>query len=96
MPDLLKEHIKAILQEEIRKTYPHLLKPVCMYAQIKELLPNHMCTLQVLTEKRQVDSTFPPIPYVPYDSDKKMEVGDIAIICFLYGSTIPYILGKER
>lgn len=96
MPDLLKEHIKVILQEEIRKTYPHILKPVCMYAKIKELLPNNMCTLQVLTEKKQADSTFPPIPYVSYDLEQQVIIGDIVIICFLYGSTIPYILGKER
>lgn len=93
MPDLLKEHVKAVLEEELQKKYPYILHPACMYAEVKEVFSNRTCTIQVLTEQKGQDKTYPSLPYVSCQEEVKL--GDIVVICFLYGGTTPYILGKE-
>ncbi len=95
MSDMMKMFVEQELQNQIKKTYPHMRYPAGLYAKVAAVRQSgelYSVTLKILDKNRQLDSRFPEVPNVK--TDIPILRNDIVVIVFMYGECNPYIIGR--
>ena len=79
--DKLKNYVKTVIKDYLKKELPHTTLPGAMVAVVK-----------ILDRNLQEDKNFPEIPSVA--SNVECEKGELVVVVFLYGIIAPYIVGR--
>lgn len=95
MSDMMKKFVEQELECQIKKNYPHMQYPPCLYAKVmtvREKEERYEVALKILDKNKQSDSRFPEVPGVV--TDIHVQKGDIVVAILLYGECNPYIIGR--
>lgn len=89
--DKLKNFVKTVVQDYLKKELPHTLLPGSAVAMVTKA-EGQTCTLRILDKNLQEDEKIPEIPSV--QSGVQCKRGDLVVVVFLYGFYTPYIVGR--
>lgn len=95
MSEMLKAFVKKELDEQIKKRYPHMRCPPCVYAKVVNVKSKenvNICTLRILDKNKQPDTDFSEIPMIR--TRLQVEKGNIVVVLLMYGDAMPYIVGR--
>ena len=86
--DKLKNYVKTVIKDYLKKELPHTTLPGAMVAVVTKA-EDHYYTLKILDRNLQ---NFPEIPSVA--SNVECKKGELVVVVFLYGIIAPYIVGR--
>ena len=92
---MLQVFVRQELDNQIKRNYPHMQYPPCIYARVvsvKESFGKYVCTLKILDKNKRPDNRFPEIPMV--STHITVNKDDIVVVLLLYGECNPYIIGR--
>lgn len=95
MSDLFRTAVQKIVRDMMLKTYPHMLHPSCMYAEVEDVKKDgdiFIASLKILDKIMRKDERFPEIPNVR--TQLEIKKGDVVVVMMLYGEGIPHIVGR--
>lgn len=95
MSGMLQDMIETTLDNHIEVRYPHLKKPIAVWARVirsEAEDEKYKITISILDKSKQPDTDYPEIPDVI--TNQKFQNGDIAVVLLLLGECIPYIIGR--
>lgn len=96
MSDMMKMFVGQELDDQIKKNYPHMQHPSCLYAKVVAVKKKgeklYEATLRILDKNKQPDSRFPEIPKVA--TDIPVLKNETVAVVLLYGECKPYIIGR--
>lgn len=95
MSNMMKMFVGQELESQLKKKYPYMQYPPCMYAKVvgvRDVSGKLECTLRMLDKNRQPDRQFPEVPRVA--TDIPVAKGETVAVVLLYGECCPYIIGR--